>query len=395
MERIYNCSVFEKAPTHNNQDILQSSSKEAGENKESRKRARAIRRAELQIGQEFRPYDLFDEIAVLPAELLSSPLLTSLEKLTWALVSKRLGKEGAAYPSYSSIARDLGVSERQAKRAIRGLEKKRFLRSLIRSPCGGRRSSNEYRLLWHQTLAKTGIVAKTTVDDPTGSVTPTLRRTDGDNLSPEKNHLHHQETSKTKRKKKSFSTSECQVVPAAERRLGFEIPIVTLGNDNRKRGLYESSEEEFVARLQERGHADAIGGRSILEIVLEVLVYDSAKLQGFLEFDELHTGAPKLIANPGGYYRRLAERYVASEESRRVAARRQLDRELAKNSEKDAPNRKPCSLRRCDGSGEIYDERGLNPCDCEIGRALPAEVRDLMEKINWKSGLEQESVKKG
>ena len=44
---------------------------------------------------------------------------------------------------------------------------------------------------------------------------------------------------------------------------------------------------------------------------------------------------------------------------------------------------KTCSLGRCNGTGECWDEAGcVSPCECEVGQALPPKVLVAFEQMN-------------
>ncbi len=50
---------------------------------------------------------------------------------------------------------------------------------------------------------------------------------------------------------------------------------------------------------------------------------------------------------------------------------------------------KTCSLARCNGTGECWDEAGsVSPCACEIGQSLPPKVLAAFEQMN---ALQQKS----
>jgi hypothetical protein len=52
-------------------------------------------------------------------------------------------------------------------------------------------------------------------------------------------------------------------------------------------------------------------------------------------------------------------------------------------SAKPSRESRVCSLGRCEGTGECWEESGLvSPCDCEIGQALPQRVLAAFEQMN-------------
>jgi hypothetical protein len=99
-----------------------SSSQDKDEVKEQKRHDRALRRARLQIGDEFRPYDLFEEFAILPDGIMALEGLGPGPKLLWGLISKHLGKEGRAFPNTTTLGRELGTNKWQIVRWIQELE---------------------------------------------------------------------------------------------------------------------------------------------------------------------------------------------------------------------------------------------------------------------------------
>jgi hypothetical protein len=101
---------------------LQSPSQDKDEVKQQKRHDRALRRARLQIGDEFRPYDLFEEFAILPDGIMALEGLGPGPKLLWGLISKHLGNEGRAFPNTTTLGRELGTNKWQIVRWIKELE---------------------------------------------------------------------------------------------------------------------------------------------------------------------------------------------------------------------------------------------------------------------------------
>ena len=72
--------------------------------------------------------------------------LTDGPKRVYELLVRRAGQRGTCWPSYQTIANDLGKSERQVRSDIKTLESTRLIRHKKRD---GRRS-NTYEFLWHE-----------------------------------------------------------------------------------------------------------------------------------------------------------------------------------------------------------------------------------------------------
>lgn len=101
----------------------------------------------VELGQPFNPYRLFHGI-FLPEALLSYPNMEPGAKLCYGRLSRYSGKAGECWPAVNTLAKELGVSTRQAKRYCRELEKAQFIR---RDPRPGR--TNHWVFLWHRVFA--------------------------------------------------------------------------------------------------------------------------------------------------------------------------------------------------------------------------------------------------
>ena len=101
----------------------------------------------MELGQPFNPYRLFYGI-FLPEALLGYPKVSPGAKLCYGRLSRYSGKAGECWPAVSVLAKELGVSTRQAKRYCRELEKAQFIR---RDPRPGR--TNHWVFLWHRVFA--------------------------------------------------------------------------------------------------------------------------------------------------------------------------------------------------------------------------------------------------
>lgn|GEM_PF-6009880 len=349
---------------------------EAGQ-REQRRRERALRRAQLRPGDEFRPYDLFDDFGIVPAELLRCPILTSSEKLCWIVISKRLGRVGAAFPSYETIANDLAIDRRQAIRLISGLEQKNFLRLIAKTSQAGDRDSNEYRMLWHEAFELSGSDKMS----PLGSV----NLSSGVVTGCHPNSHHHQKNNSEKEKELGSRRSERKSVQSAPSQTERTKPSNFSPDDDEKpkRPSLEDREEELRLRLQER-HGSLSEG--LLQIVLEGIGRKPADLTAFLLFDEAQTGKPAKLKNPGGYYRQLSQRFRISEQNRRGSELKRQQRDREQRFEAARVPKLGCSLNLCDGTGEIWNDRGAHACECETGQNLSPKVLELMSQINSVKG---------
>lgn len=139
----------------------------------------------------------------------------------------------------------------------------------------------------------------------------------------------------------------------------------------------------MLLRLKER-HDESVNRHGILQCVLGDLKTFS-DLKPFLKFERNQTTAPDKLRNPPGHYRRTVQRFYEAEAKRRDWNRREQMRVLEAKiaSRTDAPQRPVCTVGRCNGTGELYDDTGVvSACGCEIGRQLPSQVLELFTQMN-------------
>jgi len=90
-----------------------------------------------------------------PDGLLASLVVSNSAKLLWARLAQYAGTRGQCFPLLSTLATDLGFSERQVQRYLAELVSGGFLRARQR----GYNKSNVYEFLWHPALALSGLSA--------------------------------------------------------------------------------------------------------------------------------------------------------------------------------------------------------------------------------------------
>jgi len=83
-------------------------------------------------------------------------LVSNGAKLLWARLARYAGTRGQCFPLLSTLAADLGFSERQVQRYLAELVSAGFLRTRQR----GFNKSNLYEFLWHPALAPSGVDAR-------------------------------------------------------------------------------------------------------------------------------------------------------------------------------------------------------------------------------------------
>jgi hypothetical protein len=103
----------------------------------------------MKVGQPFNPRKTFLGLFI-PEGLASSPAFSSTSKLAYGHLVRRSGAQGRCWPSYSDIARHIGVQERAAQRALKELQTgpPPLIRSSARTDANGRQTSNEFLFLW-------------------------------------------------------------------------------------------------------------------------------------------------------------------------------------------------------------------------------------------------------
>lgn len=98
------------------------------------------------VGRPFIPVLYFGIFAPIPLSLLMYKDISPTCKLLWGRLAFYLGKDGQAYPSQATLAKDLSVSKRAIARSLKSLEKTGFLEM---EPGTGR-TTTRYHLLFHE-----------------------------------------------------------------------------------------------------------------------------------------------------------------------------------------------------------------------------------------------------
>jgi len=126
-----------------------------------------------QLGQPFNPFHLFHGVFV-PDALVRYRRLSPTSKFLWARLARYAGRDGRAYPSVPTLARELGLSARQVQRGLALLESEHFIRRDLQKTMKGDFTSTHYVFLWHAILADATIPRADKVAQPsphTGVVT--------------------------------------------------------------------------------------------------------------------------------------------------------------------------------------------------------------------------------
>ena len=104
-------------------------------------------------GEIYTPWRIFKG-SFIPNAVLKCRELSSTAKLVFARLCQYGGEHGQAYPSYNTLAGEVGVERRQAIRAVNELEAFGLLRRNGRLRCDGGLSSNAYIFLWHSIFSE-------------------------------------------------------------------------------------------------------------------------------------------------------------------------------------------------------------------------------------------------
>ena len=99
----------------------------------------------LQVGQVFIPRQVLSSGIFVPDALLACRAISDGAKLLWARLARYAGTRGQCFPLLSTVAANLGRSERQVQRYLAELVHEHFLVTQQR----GFNKSNAYQFLWH------------------------------------------------------------------------------------------------------------------------------------------------------------------------------------------------------------------------------------------------------
>lgn len=352
---------------------------------DARHPSRADRRAALRlsIGEAFNPFNLFDG-AVIPAEVLRCPDITSSEKLVFARLLQFAGAKGHAWPSLEVLAAEVSLSVVQARRCVRELETKEFIRRVARS---GR--SNEFEFLWHPIYEQEHRRARSPVISPSQSslIAPTRSQMIDHPQSPKtgpgrSSMIARRESIQSINREENHSEeNQAREAPQAGRE---EKP--QLQDEPPRRNSLPDPEVEFRNRLKDR-HGDLVDAGAVAHSVLRELRWDFKQLESFLDFEAKQTTDPQRLRNPPGHYRRAAQEFQQAAACRREYTSKQrqltLEAQLREQHPRTAEPKRTCSLSRCNGTGEYWNELGfVEACPCEHGQKLSPKVLEAFGQMN-------------
>lgn len=113
------------------------------------------------VGDRFNPHRIFTGVFI-PDAIYTHPELSSTAKLLYGRLCKYKGERGEAYPAGTTLAEELGISERQVFDHLARLVLEGFIE---REPRGG--TSTVYHFLWHSCFDSkpTEVVRKTALPE--------------------------------------------------------------------------------------------------------------------------------------------------------------------------------------------------------------------------------------
>lgn len=126
-------------------------------------------------GEIYNPFRVFNG-SFIPNAVLKCRDLSATAKLVFGRLCQYAGEDGEAFPSYSTLGREVGVERRQTIRAVRELEDFGLIRAVPRRKDDGGLSSNSYVFLWHRIFSESESsppgVKNDTRDSVTNDTTP-------------------------------------------------------------------------------------------------------------------------------------------------------------------------------------------------------------------------------
>jgi hypothetical protein len=153
-------------------------------------------------GEFYNPWRLFIG-CIIPNAVSRSTELSSTAKLVFGKLCQYAGQNGQAYPSYKTLAGDVGVERRQAIRAVKELVDYGLIKPVGRRKGDGGFTSNIYAFLWHQTFSDDGLTDPGDKNDTRGGVTNVTtprchkRHHLVSDMSPKENHTRESDSEKT------------------------------------------------------------------------------------------------------------------------------------------------------------------------------------------------------
>ena len=104
----------------------------------------------MKLGQVFNPYRFFTGLFI-PECLAKYKGLPATAKLCWGRLARYAGKDGAAFPSQETLAKEIGINTRQCRNVLKSLEKEGFIKRIVPTgPDKWLHKTTQYLFLWHK-----------------------------------------------------------------------------------------------------------------------------------------------------------------------------------------------------------------------------------------------------
>lgn len=135
-------------------------------------------------GDIYNPWRMFNGCFI-PNAVLRCIGLSARAKLIFGRLCQYAGENGEAFPSYRSLAREVGVERRCAIKAVRELEEFGLIKTVSRWRNDGGPASNVYVFLWHEIFQQSAAPVSSGAQNDTrggGQNDTTLRCSNGHQL---------------------------------------------------------------------------------------------------------------------------------------------------------------------------------------------------------------------
>ena len=306
-------------------------------------------------------------------------MVTDGQKRLYERLVRFAGTNGRCFPSQTTLARELGKSERQVRKDLVKLEQYRLIRHLWRE---GRRS-NTYEFLWHQIFDERNRSAAQEREavEPERNSASVQRKAEAAATIIDRN----QDTGQLRdlsgtgpglngtlrpveRNSVSANIISDRDLEKASNGSGAQTGFSASSDDEQSQppGVMATPEFVFLARMTAR-HGPTIDPETLLDLVKAEL-NGYATLAEFLEHDAVTTTAPQRLTNPTGHYRsmarRLARRHGLPGIDKTLKAVRDIMAELARQEHENstAGSEKCPRCQQPKGKGVLVVNERFEPC---------------------------------
>jgi hypothetical protein len=303
----------------------------------------------LEPGQPFNPYGLFHGVFI-PEALVRWPKLSPGAKIAYGRLARYAGQDGSCHPRQETLAREIGVSERQIRNYLTELTTHRLLKVVQR----GLHAPNDYVFLWHDVF--TGSNRKYPSAQDRKDISGQERKeASGHEWKEASGPLSRESVQESPFKESPASSSDTRKTPPPT---PSSIPtMATTGNPAQSKADDDDagaapeymSEQDELTVLIERATGKP-PDRKLIADILDRLQLREMPLRAYL--DDIRSRLPRLKrrAGPGFFYT--------------VAAQPDLTNSAATDEKARVPQR--CS--GCSGTGKTPDNSYCS--SCQMGRDL-------------------------